>query len=143
MLPPEFESPHAETRKYKHVDKIAKYYDLIDVFIFPRLRTRLTEMVTPLKPLEAMAKGRPVIASNVGGHRELICDGRTGIFFEAGDKSSLAAKICYVISNKQHLVPLLRNAREYVEAERQWSSSVRHYENVYDDAIARFSRRSK
>ena len=46
---------------------------------------RLTELVTPLKPLEAMAQGRLLVASDVGGHRELIRDGETGVLFRAGD----------------------------------------------------------
>ena len=46
------------------------------IFVYPRRSIRLTELVTPLKPLEAMAQRRMVFASNVGGHRELIEDGR-------------------------------------------------------------------
>ena len=57
--------PHAE---------VQRYYDLIDVLVYPRLPMRLTELVTPLKPLEAMAQGRLLAASDVGGHRELIRD---------------------------------------------------------------------
>jgi len=66
--------PHAE---------VNRYYDLMDVLVYPRLSMRLTELVTPLKPLEAMAQGRLFIASNVGGHRELIRDGETGVLFRA------------------------------------------------------------
>lgn len=58
--------------------QVRAYYDLVDVLVFPRTRIRLTDLVTPLKPLEAMAMGKPVLASDVGGHRELIEDGRTG-----------------------------------------------------------------
>ena len=55
--------------------EIRRYYDLVDLFVFPRISARLTELVTPLKPLEAMAQERIVVASSVGGHRELIRDG--------------------------------------------------------------------
>jgi glycogen(starch) synthase len=64
--------PHAE---------VQRYYELIDVLAYPRLPIRLTELVTPLKPLEAMAQGRMLVASDVGGHRELIRHGETGISF--------------------------------------------------------------
>ena len=64
--------PHAE---------VQRYYDLIDVLVYPRRSMRLTELVTPLKPLEAMAQGRMFVASDVGGHRELIRDGETGLLF--------------------------------------------------------------
>ena len=67
-----------------HAD-VPRYYDLIDVLVYPRLSMRLTEMVTPLKPLEAMAQGRLLVASDVGGHRELIRHGETGVLFKAGD----------------------------------------------------------
>jgi glycogen(starch) synthase len=59
--------PHAE---------VQRYYELIDVLAYPRLPIRLTELVTPLKPLEAMAQGRMLVASDVGGHRELIATAR-------------------------------------------------------------------
>jgi glycogen(starch) synthase len=60
----------------------SRYYNLIDVLVYPRHSMRLTELVTPLKPLEAMAQGRLLVASDVGGHRELIRDGETGILFK-------------------------------------------------------------
>ncbi|MBA4048531.1 MAG: glycosyltransferase, exosortase A system-associated, partial [Sphingomonas sp.] len=53
---------------------VERYYSVIDVLAYPRKRMRLTDLVTPLKPLEAMAQGRLVAASDVGGHRELIAD---------------------------------------------------------------------
>jgi glycogen(starch) synthase len=66
------------------------YYGLIDILAYPRKAMRLTELVTPLKPLEAMAQGKLVVASNVGGHRELIEDGVTGTLFPAGDPAAIA-----------------------------------------------------
>ena len=82
-------------------DEVQRYYDLIDVLVYPRLSMRLTELVTPLKPLEAMAQGRLLVASDVGGHRELIRDGETGTLFRAGDAGALAESV----------VRLLRAAR--------------------------------
>ena len=76
--------PHAE---------VQRYYELIDVLAYPRHRMRLTEIVTPLKPLEAMAQGRMFVASDVGGHRELVRDGETGFLFPAGDAQALAQTI--------------------------------------------------
>ncbi|MGQ9686804.1 MAG: TIGR04063 family PEP-CTERM/XrtA system glycosyltransferase, partial [Thiobacillaceae bacterium] len=75
--------PHAE---------VSRYYDQIDVLAYPRHSMRLTELVTPLKPLEAMAQGRLFIASDVGGHRELVRDGETGLLFRAGDVEALARR---------------------------------------------------
>ena len=60
-------------------DKVQDYYNLVDIFVYPRKKMRLTDLVTPLKPLEAMAQHKLVAASDIGGHRELIEDGKTGI----------------------------------------------------------------
>jgi PEP-CTERM/exosortase A-associated glycosyltransferase len=111
--------------------EVQRYYNLIDVLVYPRLSMRLTELVTPLKPMEAMAQGRLLIASDVGGHRELISDGETGVLFKAGDPRALAAaavKLC----NEPHRWPHLRTtARHFVESDRNWARSVARYADVY------------
>ncbi len=73
----------------------------VDVLVYPRFAMRLTETVTPLKPLEAMAMGKLLVASNVGGHRELIRDGETGILFEAGNASDLVRKILLALDDEE------------------------------------------
>ena len=111
--------------------EVQKYYDLLDVLVYPRLSMRLTELVTPLKPLEAMAQGRLLAASNVGGHRELIRDGETGVLFRANDPLSLAEKVTMLL-HSQHRWPQLREAgRNFVETERNWRVSVSRYQSVY------------
>ena len=65
-------------------EQIKRYYSLLDVFVCPRKRMRLTELVTPLKPLEAMAMGKPVLGSDVGGLAELVKHDVTGMLFAAG-----------------------------------------------------------
>ena len=123
--------PHAE---------VQRYYDLIDVLAYPRLPIRLTELVTPLKPLEAMAQGRMLVASDVGGHRELIRHGETGFLFRAGDAFALAAAIEDVL-DKRALWPQIRDqARRFVEVERTWATSVARYREVYRKALARYDR---
>jgi glycosyltransferase involved in cell wall biosynthesis len=71
-------------------DEVDRYYALCDVMAYPRKASRLTELVTPLKPLEAMAQGKLVAASSVGGHRELIADGETGTLFAPDDPADCA-----------------------------------------------------
>ena len=112
-------------------DQVQKYYDLLDVLVYPRHPMRLTELVTPLKPLEAMAQGRVLAASDVGGHLELIADGKTGVLFKAGDPDALADKLCELLS-AQEAWPALRAAgRRYVETERNWRASVARYKHIY------------
>ena len=114
--------PHAETRRY---------YNLIDVLVYPRLSIRLTELVTPLKPLEAMAQGRLLVASDVGGHRELIRHGQTGTLFKAGDPHALSAAVLDLVQHPERWAAVKSNARHYVESERTWRASVARYRSVY------------
>ncbi len=112
-------------------DEVQKYYDLLDLLVYPRLPMRLTDLVTPLKPLEAMAQQRLLVASDVGGHRELIRDGETGMLFKAGDPVSLAEKVTSLLG-AQSRWPALRSAgRRFVETERSWRASVARYRDVY------------
>ena len=81
-------------------DQVQKYYDLIDLLVYPRTRIRLTDLVTPLKPLEAMAMNKIMVASDVGGHKELIRDGETGNLFKADDVNDLAKTVLQVLAKR-------------------------------------------
>jgi len=114
--------PHAE---------VSRYYDLIDLLVYPRHSMRLTELVTPLKPLEAMAQGRIFLASDVGGHKELICDRETGRLFAAGQVPALVDAIGDMLAHRGDW-PALRSAgRHFVEQVRNWKNSVANYAAVY------------
>jgi PEP-CTERM/exosortase A-associated glycosyltransferase len=110
---------------------VPRYYDLIDALVYPRRSMRLTELVTPLKPLEAMAQGRMVVASDVGGHRELIADGETGHLFAAGDAGALAGVLDRVLGARKTWAAMRARARAFVERERSWDRSVARYRDVY------------
>lgn len=116
---------------------VPSYYDLIDVLVYPRLSNRLTELVTPLKPLEAMAQGRLLIASDVGGHRELIRHGETGTLFKPGDPQALAAAVLALLREPARWPGLKAAARRYVETERNWKAIVARYEDIYARAMRR------
>ena len=92
---------------------------------------RLTELVTPLKPLEAMAQRKLVVASNVGGHRELIEDGVTGTLFPAGDPAALAEALDGLFANRQSWARRREVARRFVERDRNWSSNISSYMPAY------------
>jgi glycosyltransferase involved in cell wall biosynthesis len=113
-------------------DDVQRYYDLVDVLVYPRLSMRLTELVTPLKPLEAMAQGRVLIASDVGGHRELIRDRETGTLFKAGDVEALAGKVVEVLADQANWPRMRAAGRRFVETERSWARSVGRYRDVYE-----------
>jgi len=112
-------------------DNVQTYYNLVDVFVYPRLPMRLTDLVTPLKPLEAMAQGRLVLASDVGGHRELIRPGLNGELFKAGDAADLTTAVLELLQNRGRWQSLHEGGRHFVESERTWPRSVAHYESVY------------
>ena len=118
-------------------DQVTKYYDLIDVLAYPRLPMRLTNVVTPLKPLECMAQGRLLVASDVGGHRELIEDEKTGLLFPAGSVEALADRIVGLVQHPQRWRELRANARAFVENERNWAKSVSRYQGVYARCLQR------
>lgn len=123
--------PHSE---------IQRYYELIDVLAYPRIPIRLTELVTPLKPLEAMAQGRMFVASDVGGHRELIRDGETGFLFKAGSVDALATSIDDVLAKREDWPRIRMQARHFVEVDRTWANSISRYRGVYERALATYGR---
>ncbi len=119
--------PHAE---------VNRYYDLIDLLAYPRHSMRLTELVTPLKPLEAMAQGHLFVASDVGGHKELIRHGETGWLFKADDRDALAGAVLDVLAHRDRWPQLRANGRRFVEDVRNWRNSVAHYEAPYQALLA-------
>lgn len=112
-------------------DAVHRYYSLVDILVYPRRSMRLTELVTPLKPLEAMAQGKLVLASDVGGHRELIRDGGNGRLFAAGDAQALAAAASALLSHRDGWAAQSDAGRRFVEEERTWPRSVGRYRDVY------------
>ncbi len=119
--------PHAQ---------VQRYYDLMEVLAYPRHRMRLTELVTPLKPLEAMAQGRLVVASDVGGHRELIRHGQTGWLFQAGSAATLTDAVIALLDKRESWPQMRRSGREFVERERNWAASVARYRPVFERIVA-------
>lgn len=113
-------------------EAVERYYSLVDVLVYPRKKMRLTDLVTPLKPLEAMAQRRLVAASDVGGHRELIVDGITGTLFRADDPPALASAIEKIFSERDQWDTRKTHACAYVEAERNWRVNVAVYDRLYE-----------
>jgi len=118
------------TGRVPHAD-VPRYYSIVDVLAYPRHSMRLTELVTPLKPLEAMAQGHLLVASDVGGHRELIRHGETGELFRAGSAPALAEAILALLERRERWPALRARGRAFVEAERTWAASVARYAPIY------------
>jgi len=112
-------------------DQVRRWFAAIDVFCVPRLDLPVTARVTPIKPLEAMATGRPVVASDLPPLREIVRDGETGWFARPGDADDLAAVLAAAVGDPAELARRGAAARQWVAAERTWSRAAEVYEEVY------------
>ncbi|MEL7198023.1 MAG: TIGR04063 family PEP-CTERM/XrtA system glycosyltransferase [Pseudomonadota bacterium] len=114
--------PHSE---------VERYYSLIDVLAYPRKASRLTDLVTPLKPLEAMAQRRIVAASNVGGHRELITHGSTGALFTPDDPAACAEALGELLNTSEEWDAMRERAANHVHNRHDWAVNAQRYASVY------------
>ncbi|MXP44295.1 TIGR04063 family PEP-CTERM/XrtA system glycosyltransferase [Allopontixanthobacter sediminis] len=112
-------------------DQVERYYSLVDILAYPRKRSRLTDLVTPLKPLEAMAQRRIVAASDVGGHRELIKDGVTGSLFPADDPQGCADALADLIDARADWDAMRGRGVDHVRRYHDWALNIPRYQSVY------------
>ena len=122
--------PHSE---------VERYYSLIDILAYPRKRSRLTDLVTPLKPLEAMAQQRMVAASDVGGHHELIDDGRTGYLFPSDDPQAAARALANMLDDRDNWPRIKQQARQHVADKHDWARNIYRYLSVYHHLVGQQS----
>lgn len=125
-----------------HIDhaEVSSHYNLIDVFVVPRIRERAASYVTPLKPFEAMAMGRPVVASNLPALAEIIDPPHRGRLFEPEDAESLADAVAELLADPGLREDLGAAGRDWIENERQWKHNGPRYRRVFEDVIARAAR---
>lgn len=123
------------TGKVAH-DKAPRYYSVMDILVYPRISSRLTELTTPLKSLEAMAMEKVVVGSNVAGMRELFNDGETGFLVEPENPRALAKRLLSLVESETVRRSMGKRAREFVVRERDWEKIVSCYLSVYREAMA-------
>ena len=116
--------------------QVERYYALMDVMAYPRKASRLTDLVTPLKPLEAMAQGKLVAASDVGGHRELITHGQTGTLFAPDDPAACAATLAGLLAEKSCWQAMREAGFAHVRTSHDWAKNVHRYHVVYQVLLA-------
>lgn len=121
-------------------EQVTDYYDLIDILAYPRRSMRLTELVTPLKPLEALAMGKLLVLSDVGGHREIAASLYEAASFPAGNVEALSSKLLERIAELPDSSVTVRAGRDYIENERNWRVVVARYEAVYSQALEQVRR---
>ena len=124
---------------------VARHYSVIDVFVVPRTSDAVSRLVPPLKPLEAMAAGKPLVVSDVEALRELVVEGKTGVTFDAGDSASLAAVLETLVDDPSRRARLGASARRWVSRHRTWDQIGRRYADLYPqpDRRARVARSHK
>jgi glycogen synthase len=123
------------TGRVPHGD-VLRYYSIMNVCVYPRLKEKITDLVTPLKPLEAMAMGKPVIGSDVGGIRELLSSGKGGLLFPAGDAVALAELLCKVLTHPSQYESYVRAGRDIVERKYSWISHAEKYCEIYRSVLS-------
>jgi PEP-CTERM/exosortase A-associated glycosyltransferase len=116
-------------------DEIERYYSVVDVLVYPRHSIRLTELVTPLKPLEAMALGKAVLGSDVGGIRELVQPEKTGVLYRADNIDDFCWQAKRLLSQPSLQRKLGEEARDFILREKDWNVLARRYIDIYDFAI--------
>jgi len=121
--------------RIQHED-VLRYYSVMDILAYPRISSRLTELTTPLKPLEAMAMERAVVGSDVGGMSELVHNRETGFLVEADNTTALAACISRLASNPEERRAIGRRAREMVVRTRDWERVAERYLGLYGQLVA-------
>lgn len=111
--------------------EVERYYALTDVMAYPRKCSRLTDLVTPLKPLEAMAQMKLVAASNVGGHRELVTHADTGMLFPPDDAAACAASLADLLDRRDDWDAMRQRGKTHVRDNHDWHRNAQRYLSVY------------
>ncbi len=107
-------------------EDVDKIFSVLDVFVMPSLTEGL-----PLALLEAMAAGKPVVASNVGGIPTVIEHGKTGILVESRNVAEIEKAILNLVNDRHYSDALAENARKFVENNFSITATTKRYEELY------------
>lgn len=118
-------------------DHVREYLDAMDVFVVPRRETPVTRLVPPIKPLEAMAVGLPVLASDLSPLVEIVRPGVFGEVARAQDPAAWADRMAALRYAPEHRKGLGARAAEFVVRERTWAWAAHRYADVYAAAVRR------
>lgn len=115
--------------------EVSRYYSITDIMAFPRINSKVCQCVPPLKPLEAMAMGKPVIVSDVPALCEMVQHEKTGLICRAGDPTSLAEQLGRLVASPALCNELKTNALEWVRRERDWAVVSKRILQVYEGLL--------
>jgi glycosyltransferase involved in cell wall biosynthesis len=111
--------------------RVRDYHAVLDVFVVPRTPDRVCQLVTPLKPVEAMASGLPLVVSSVRALAEIVQDGETGLLFPPLDAGALAGQLRQLLDRPDLRAKLGVAARDWVARDRTWAHNAARYREVY------------
>ncbi|WP_307851162.1 glycosyltransferase family 4 protein [Nocardiopsis sp. MG754419] len=112
-------------------DRVRHHHGALDVFAVPRRDERVCRLVTPLKPVEAMAGGLPVVASDLPALREIVEPGVTGELIPSGDSARLADVIINLAYSRRKRTSYGRAGQERVGTDRTWAEAAYRYDHAY------------
>ena len=113
------------------MSQVRAYHAVLDVFVVPRTPDRVCQLVTPLKPVEAMASGLPVVVSGVKALSEIVNDKVTGLLSAPLDPAALADVLSELLDSPDLRAELGANAREWVARDRTWAHNAARYREAY------------
>jgi glycosyltransferase involved in cell wall biosynthesis len=112
-------------------EKVERYHSIVDIAVFPRVSTPVTELVTPLKPFEAMAMAKCIICSNVKALSEFIIEGKNGLTFIKDDPQSLAEILIHARTSGDYYT-IGQEARNWVKMNRDWNIICSRLKDIYE-----------
>jgi glycosyltransferase involved in cell wall biosynthesis len=114
------------------MSQVRAYHAVLDAFVVPRTPDRVCQLVTPLKPVEAMASGLPVVVSGVRALSEIVNDKVTGLVSAPLDATALADALSGLLDSPELRAELGANAREWVARDRTWAHNAARYREAYE-----------
>ncbi len=116
-------------------EEVQRYYTLIDVAPLPRKGLQVCELISPLKPFEAMASGKVLVTSSVQALAEIVDDGNTGLIFEKDNAKDLAAKLELVLTDADLRKRIGENANKWVQENHSWDVISKRVTDIYDKIL--------
>ena len=118
-------------------DEVSRYLSLFDITPFPRLPLPVCELISPMKPFEALAMGKAVVVSSVAALTEIVQDGVTGLVFAKGDAADLARVLEIALGSPDLRGRLGEAGLAWVRAERDWSHVTATADATYREVLER------
>ena len=116
-------------------DEAVRYHQALDIFVVPRKDFEVTRSVTPLKPVEALASSRPVLASRLPALQEIVRDGTNGLLADAGDPHDVANKLERLLGSQELRNRLGQAGRHEVLKNRTWQANAVALDAAYGQLV--------